>query len=439
MHVLLVGLNHKTAPVEVREQVAVTGHHLPDTLSRLAARDAVQESVILSTCNRTELYAVAQNSDLGIQTLTHFFQDLRRQDPAAVERALYRQTGSGVVRHLFRVASGLDSLVMGEGQVLGQVKQAYHIALEARTTGPVLNRLFPMAIQVGKKARTDTAITQGAASISAAAIELARQIFGNLAGARVLLLGAGEVSEGTLKQLKSSGVRVVLVANRTFDRARELAMQFDGQAVQFDALEETLADTDIVLASTAAPHAVLTRDAVAAAMRRRKNRPLFLIDLAVPRDIEPDVDDLENVYLYNIDDLQGVVAANLQERRQEVAKVEAMIEEHHHEFFRYFKTLDVVPLIKALRDQADAGSRTQLESILTGAAVTPEERGRLEELRRRLVAQWLHGPILKIKELAHQHQDDALLMIRDMFGISPPDGAASEDLGGDAPAGKEAP
>jgi glutamyl-tRNA reductase len=353
MHLTLVGLSHKTAPVEIRETLTFPASRLADAFSRLTCGSQVAEAVILSTCNRTEIYAVTAGADEGVASIVEFLCEYHGLDRSALEPYLYVTQGGAVVRHLFRVVASLDSMVVGEAQILGQVKEAYDHAFEAGATGRVMNKLFRQSFEVGKRVRTETAIGEAAVSISYAAVELARKVFDSLAGRTVLILGAGQMSELTATHLVSQGVRTVLVANRTYEHAVELAERFDGEAIRYDDLFERMLDADIVISSTAATHHVVKRADIAAVMKRRPGRPLFLIDIAVPRDIEPGVNGVRDVFLYDIDDLNGVVTSNLEERKREARRAEDIIDDELSAFARWLEGMEVVPTVAAIRARAE--------------------------------------------------------------------------------------
>ena len=327
MRIVLIGMNHKTAPVEIRErlQLACGGDGL--ALAELLGIPEVREVLVLSTCNRVEVLARVADGEAVVERLKEFIYRQGNLEAAELIRCLYVHWDREAVRHLFRVAASLDSLIMGEPQILGQVKEAYRRAVDHRATGVLLNRLVHHALRTAKRVRTETGIAGNAVSVSYAAVELAKKIFGGLHGKTILLIGAGEMSELVARHLLRQGVERILIANRTYDRAEEMATAFQGTPVAFDRLSEVLPEVDIVIASTGAPGYVVTVEMVAAALRRRRNRLLFLIDIAVPRDIDPAAGEIDNVYLYNIDHLQDVVDANRETRRAEAAKAEGIVAE----------------------------------------------------------------------------------------------------------------
>jgi glutamyl-tRNA reductase len=326
MIVQLCGLSHKTAPVAVREKVSFSPSRVEEAVRLLHEDGAILENVILSTCNRVEVYAVT-HEPAPARTLAAFLARFHRVEESAFSGHLYAHRGMDAIAHLFRVVTSLDSMVVGEPQIFGQVREAYRIARRAGCVGAVLTRVFEEALGVGRVARCATRIGKGAVSISSLSVGMAKKILGSLEGTTVLIIGSGKVSELTLKQLTSSGIKKVLVANRTYDRARELAARFRGEAIPFEKLLEQMQDADIVISSTNAPHLILRKASVEEVMERRGHRPLFFIDTAVPRDIAPEIKDINNVYLYNIDDLARVREANIEERLKEAGAVEAIIED----------------------------------------------------------------------------------------------------------------
>ena len=400
---VLLGLNHKTAPIDLREQVVFDGERLNEALASLRARPGVSECAILSTCNRTELYAVGATDLEGIL-------------PAAPEH-LYRYEGREAIEHLFSVSSGLDSLVLGENQILGQVRNAYESARLAAATGPMLDRLFPWAVRVGKRARSQTRICQGASSVAAAAVELAKKIFGDLSGRRLMLLGAGEMSELSLKLLTDAGVRQITIANRTLTRAEELAAQCGGQAVPFDQLDKGLEEVDILIASTGAPHYVITRERLQKVMRARRYRPVFLVDIAMPRDFDPECASVDNVYLYNIDDLQEVVGQNLAQRHKEVQKVLEIVRTETQGFLSDLDTRKASGAIKTLRDSFEEIRLAELERH--ARKLTPAEAERMDAFSRGLLNKLLHAPTMRLRQLSGAGVDpEQLKLTLELLGLT---------------------
>lgn len=427
MHIVLVGLNHKTAPVHVRERVAFpTPAKTAEALHQLHAQDGVLGIAILSTCNRTELYAcMAQDTDEPIRRFLKETYCKRSADPAgppdgeALDACLYSMREAEAVRHLMEVAAGLDSMILGEGQVLGQVRSALQIAEDAGTAGGLVSAVFQRALQAGKRVRAETQISRGAVSVSGAAVELAREIFGSLIGRCALIVGAGETGELTVRLLADEGVTSVIVANRTFDRARELAERLGGSAVNFDALEDAMAAADIVISSTAATHAVIRRDQVQRVMRRRHQRPIFLIDIAVPRDVEPEVGRLENVFLYDIDDLQRMVEDNLQSREQEVSRARAILDEELNEFMKWRRSLSVSPVLAELQQRLEEIRQAEVAKTERRLShLSHRDREALDVLTKGIVKRILKEPIRQLKD--HAETPDGLTYIRavrHLFGL----------------------
>ncbi len=326
MDIVVVGLNHRTASISLREKLALSPDEQTKALMQLRSSKGAKEATLLSTCNRVEAYLAAADAAVAQRAIKDFFAS--RFDAPTLPTLLYEHAAPRSIEHLFGVASGLDSMVVGETEILGQVKEAYQRAVAAGATGSILNRLFQKAFQVAKQVRSTTQIGAGNVSVGSVAVDLAEKIFGDLSRCQVMILGAGEMSEATARTLQSRGVRSVLVSNRSFDRAQALATQLGGRAIRFDDWGTDLAAVDIVISSTAAPHHILTRDKLAPLLSTRHHRPLFLIDIAVPRDIDPACNDLGGVFLYNIDDLQGIAQQNLAARRQEIARCEEIIHRH---------------------------------------------------------------------------------------------------------------
>ena len=397
---VLIGLNHKTAPVEIRERVSFAPEKVPEMLEELRNLPQLTECAVLSTCNRTEFYAVTnKEADTAYQDLTHFLERHSRSS-MSFDGHLYRSEGSLAINHLFSVSSGLDSLVLGENQILGQVRRAYIQAQEAHVTGPVLERLFPWALRVGKKVRSETGIARGASSVSAAAVDLAQNIFGDMSDRKVLLLGAGKMSTKALKLLTKNGVQQVQVVNRTFRKAEELAAQCGGVAVAFEELDRSLAEVDILISSTGAPHYIVTKERRAEVMRRRRGRPLFLVDIAMPRDFDPACGDVDNVYLYHIDDLQGVVDKSLARRHAETQSVLSIIESATKDFCRYLDSRQASTAIVTLRSAFDTMRLSELEHYRLKKGLDEDQVALLEGFSRRLLAKLLHSPTEKLRQLS---------------------------------------
>jgi len=422
MRIVLIGMNHKTAPVEIRERLQLDCEDGGPALAELLGIPEVREVLVLSTCNRVEVLARVADGEAAVERLKEFIFRQGNLDAAELERCLYVHRDREAVRHLFRVAASLDSLVMGEPQILGQVKEAYRRAVDHRATGVLLNRLVHHALRTAKRVRTETGIAGNAVSVSYAAVELAKKIFGGLPGKTILLIGAGEMSELAARHLLRQGVERILIANRTYARAEEMAAAFQGAPVAFDRLSEVLTEVDIVIASTGAPGYVVTAEMVAAALRRRRNRLLFLIDIAVPRDIDPAAGEIDNVYLYNIDHLQDVVDANRETRRAEAAKAEGIVAEEVALFEAWFNALAVVPTIVALRGKMEGIVRGELEKSAHWLGELPEEdRLRIEGLAASVVNKLLHDPITGLKEESREKDElPYVAAVRRLFKLSDP-------------------
>ena len=415
---LLVGLNHRTAPVEVRERFALEkkGTHPLDILRQELPQ--ASEAYFLSTCNRVEFLLVTEEVEGALAGLKDLLARETGLPRSRFEPHLYVLRDREAVRHLFRVAAGLDSMVLGEPQILGQVKEAYREAARRRTTGPILNRLLHRTFSVAKRVRTETGIGSYAVSVSYAAVELAKKIFGSLRGKKALLVGAGEMAELAAQHLLSAGVEKMLVANRTFSRAVELAERFRGEAYSLEELPECLLEADIVISSTGAPGYVITRETVKPLLRKRRLRPLFFIDIAVPRDIEPAVNELENVYVFDIDDLKQVVEENLGRRRKEARRADRIIEEEVLKFERWLRELEVYPTIKALREKAEEIRRRELARTLPRLRnLSPEDKEALEVMTEAIVNKILHAPILYLKMGYHRMGREAITTVRRVFDL----------------------
>jgi glutamyl-tRNA reductase len=392
-------MNHKTAPLDIRERLSISCEEGIRSLRELMHIPSMEGMIYLSTCNRVEVLAQTTDIRETAEQLKGFIFRHGNLSWEEMNRCLYMYRDDEAVRHLFRVTSSLDSLVMGEPQILGQVKEAYRQAVENQTTGIILNKILHHAFRVAKRVRTETGIAANAVSVSFAAVELAKKIFGGLKGKTVLLIGAGEMSELAARHLIRQGIAQILIANRTYARAMQMAEEFHGTAVAFDHLEETLRNVDIVISSTGAPGYVITAGMVSTALHRRKNRFLFLIDIAVPRDIDPAAGDIDNVFLYNIDNLQDIVDGNIKNRGQEAEKAEAIIEEEVMKYIHWHNTLEVVPTVVSLKGKAEGIVRGELEKSFSWMQnMTPEERKNIEILVGSIMNKILHDPIISLKE-----------------------------------------
>lgn len=444
MRLLLVGVSHHTAPVEIREQVAFSKAKLPDALAALARASATGEAVVLSTCNRAEVYTTADDVSMGRQALAGFLSQFHEISLDQLEPHLYSQADGDAVRHLFRVAAGLDSLVVGEPQILGQVKDAYQAASDARTTGPTLNKLFHWSFAVGKRVRSETGLGEGAVSVSFAAVSLARKIFGRLEGRPVLLVGAGEMSKLTAQHLHAQEAGPITIVSRTVEHAQALADDLGGVATVaagWSDIDRLLAAADIVITATGAPVPVLTRARIEHARRSRRGAPLFLIDIAVPRDVEPSAGELDEVFLYDIDDLLGVVAENVSRRSGQVASAETVVDEETARFLAWLRAREAVPTVVALRERFEAIRRAELDRLAPRlSTLTPEAKARVDEITRLIVEKLLLTPTEQLKALgdhdsvmAHSEALNRLfsLAMREMHSGRPagPDGEAPSDEG----------
>ncbi len=419
MNLVLVGVNHKTAPVELREKLCGLLPEAEEAYRRLQNLPAVQEVIYYRTCNRVEVLCVTEDASAAAHQVKSFFARAPGVSPADLEASLYEYLDREAVQHLFRVAASLDALVVGEPQILGQVKEAYRRATQCRATGTVLNRLLHKTFSVAKKVRTETGIGDRAVSVSYAAVSLGKKIFGDLAGKTALLVGAGEMAELALEHLKRQGVARFIVANRTLERGMKLAQRFGGTAVSLDELEDQLLVADILISSTGSDSYLLTAAQVKGAMRRRKQRPLFLIDIAVPRDLDPRINDLDNVYLYNIDDLKEVVEHNLHRRKEEAAKAERLVAEETLKFMDWLASLAVFPTIVSLREKALAICQAEIKRSLPHLGpLRAEQQQALEVLARSIANKLLHDPIMYLKNNHHRKRArQELDLIRRLFNL----------------------
>jgi glutamyl-tRNA reductase len=417
MKIFVIGLNHNTADVEVREKVAFNGSRLEEGLKRFRELPEVEEAVILSTCNRVELYANVKDSVKASESIKTFLSEFHNINRALLDKALYTREDVNAVRHIFRVASSLDSMVVGEPQILGQLKEAFEIALEKKATGILLNKLMKKAISVAKRVRRDTRIAENAVSISFAAVELAKKIFTDLSEKVFMLLGAGEMAELAARHLMSNGVKEVIVANRSYERACDLAKEFNGKPVKLDNFLQEMVHSDIVICSTGAPHYILLKDQMQKVMKDRKQRPVFLIDISVPRNIDPKINDLDNVYLYNIDDLQGIVDANMFERKKEAERAEKIIEEEIGPFLKWLSSLDSVPTIVALREKAEEIKREEIEKLMNRFPDLDEkQRKAIEYMASAIINKLIHPATIALKE-DPEDRDLMIAIIKKLYGI----------------------
>ncbi|MEK4255173.1 glutamyl-tRNA reductase [Ureibacillus sp. FSL K6-2830] len=419
MHTLVVGLNYRTAPVEIREKLSFIESELPQAMAALKKEKSILEDVIVSTCNRTEIYAVVDQLHTGRYYIKRFLSNWFNIPIEEFESYLFIRENDQSLVHLFRVTAGIDSMVLGETQILGQVKKSFLEAQEIGSTGTIFNRLFKQAITFAKKAHKETTINENAVSVSYAAVELAKKIFGSLKNKHVSILGAGKMGELAMENLYGSGVGKVTVLNRTFEKAVSLAEKFEGHAKSIKELQCTLLDTDILITSTGSTTYVIDYELMQFVERLRKGKPLFLVDIAVPRDIDPKVGELPNIFLYDIDDLQGIVEANLAERKQAAQQIEKMIEQEIVEFKDWVATLGVVPVIAALRKKANMIQQETMKSIENKMPnLTERERKILNKHTKSIINQLLKEPILQAKEIANSPKaNQKLHLYQQIFGI----------------------
>jgi glutamyl-tRNA reductase len=431
MPLAVVGVSHQTAPVEVRERFAFLDQEVPAALNALRAACGVEEAVLLSTCNRTELYLYPVDPETiayAERMLAEKAGPLSR--PASVY--LYKHQDLDAVRHLFRVASGLDSLVMGEAEVQGQVRDAYQRAASAEATpplaGPVLNRLFQSALSVGGRVRNETPVGEGAASVASVAVELAKKIFGVLDDRRVMVLGAGQTAELVVEALRREGARDVTVVNRTYERASDLAQRLQGRALGLQELSGALRDVDIVITSTAAPHAVLRTVTFHEAFPQGRKHPLLIVDIAIPRDVDPAIADEANVFLYNIDDLRKLIDETLGKRQEAVVAADTIVFAQAQDFLAWFASLEVVPVIRAMRAQADELREAELARVLSRPGLTEQDREAITDAFQRLLNKVLHTPTVRLREGAANGRAAELVdALRYLYGLEEGRGAPEKN------------
>lgn len=419
MNIIVVGLSHKTATVEIREKVAFSPNQIEKPLGELTRLEGIIEGVIVSTCNRVEIYATTRDIAGGIARIKRFMADCHHLPFESLEPHLYSYHAENAIRHVFRVASSLDSMVVGEPQILGQIKTSYGYAAEFKSSGIILNRFLHKAFSVAKRVRTETKIASSAVSVAFAAVELAKKILGDLSDKTVMLLGAGETCELAAKHFLNSGVKGVLVTNRTFERAEKLAEEFGGEAVRFEELLDHIHRADIVLSSTGAPHCLVGPKDVKEALKRRRFRPIFFIDIAVPRDIDPKVDDVENAYLFTVDHLQEIIQANLAQRGLEAEKAEQIIDQEIGQFSKWLSTLEVTPTIIALRNRFDEIRRVELGKTISGwKDLPPDAERRLEALTMAMMNKLLHAPTSALKQAGQGGRIDLYVdALRQLFEL----------------------
>ncbi|MBW1800568.1 MAG: glutamyl-tRNA reductase [Deltaproteobacteria bacterium] len=419
IHILNIGMNHETAPVELRECLAGEPNGISEALAFMRTIPCIKEGLFLSTCNRVESICTTENPDEAKSAIISLLSRLGDMNKEHFISNIYILAGTEAVQHIFRIASSLDSMVVGEPQVLGQIKAAYSQATKEKTSGVILNRLMHKAFHVAKRVRSETGISDAAVSISYAAVELAKKIFYELDGKKILLIGAGEMAELAALHLKNHGVSSITVANRTLERAVGVAEAVGGLPVSFEEIDAQLIDVDIVITSTASPDYIITYKQVKGTLRKRRNRPLFFIDIAVPRDVVPKVNDIDNVYVYDIDDLKGVIELNRAKRRQEAVKAERIVKEESIKFERWLKTLAVVPTIKSLKEKAEAIRRAEIRKSLSSLCdLDPAHISAIETLTQSIIDKIMTDPILLLKKKADRTTRDMYLdMTRKMFNL----------------------
>jgi glutamyl-tRNA reductase len=419
VHIVVVGVNYKTAPVEIREKLTLSESELVDAMKQLQQQKSILENVIVSTCNRTEVYAVVDQLHTGRYYIKSFLANWFHMEIDALTPYLNIMENEAAVEHLFRVTSGLDSMILGETQILGQVKSSYLLAQEHGTIGTIFNQLFKQAVTFAKRAHSETEIGANAVSVSYAAVELAKKIFGDLSSKHVLIIGAGKMGELAAQNLYGSGVGKVTVVNRTLEKAKQLAEKFSGTAKSLCELSCALLEADIVISSTGAKDYIITKEMMVHVEKMRKGRPLFMVDIAVPRDLDPAIADLESVFLYDIDDLEGIVQANLEERKKAAEQIERMIGTELVAFQQWLYTLGVVPVIAALREKALAIQAETMRSIERKLPhLSERDRKVLNKHTKSIINQLLRDPILRAKELAAEpNAEEALQLFMKIFNI----------------------
>ena len=391
--IVLIGINHKTAPVEIRECIAFSGDETQAVLNRLKQAPVIDEVLLYSTCNRVEVVVVTNQTTAAVALTKHMISRSDRISASELEKVMYVHEGDKAVRHIFRVAASLDSMIVGEPQILGQIKAAYRTATQHKSSGVILNRLLHKTFFVAKRIRTETGIGDHAVSISYAAIELGRKIFGQLDGRKVLLIGAGEMAELAVEHLIRQHAGDIFVANRTFKHGVALARRFNGTAIRFEELIDCLMDVDIVVSSTGSPDIILQREQLKGLMRGRRNRPLFFIDIAVPRDIDPDINRLTNMYVYDIDDLKGVIDENIEDRQREAVKGERIVDEAVIRFREWFSSLGVVPTIKDLREKLQGIAEAELSKTRQSVDLSDQQWKAMQRMTQALLNKIMHDPM----------------------------------------------
>ena len=421
--IVVIGVNHRTAPVELREKLAFSPEETENALQLLQESSHINESMIVSTCNRVEVIMVTGDQVLALETISSFMAATKSISRTVLENCAYVYSGADAVAHMFRVAASLDSMMIGEPQILGQVKEAFKTAVTKKSTGLILNRLLHKTFSVAKRVRHETGIGGHAVSISYAAVELARKIFDTLDGKTVLLVGAGEMAELAVEHLMKNNSRsgILLVANRTFSAGVEMAERYHGRAIHLQEIPENLKIVDIIISSTGSPHYVITKDHVRPAMRFRKHRPLFFIDIAVPRDIDPAINRISNAYVYDIDDLQGVISENIEARNMESVKAQRIIDESVIKFTHWYESLDIVPTIKDLRNKLGTIAESELLKTVSALShLSADDRQAFVKMTESLINKMLHDPTLFLKNPgSHRNKSVYLDFTRKLFNLDP--------------------
>jgi glutamyl-tRNA reductase len=417
-NLVLVGLNHRTAGVGIRERAAIQADRIPDALRELSLREGIRESMILSTCNRVELLSLADDDEQGIAALESFLRQYSQLTPQDLENSIYHYTGDQVVHHAFRVASSLDSMILGESQILGQVKSSYNLAVEAQTIGSYLNSLLQAAFRAAKRVRSETGIGEYSVSVGSALVELSRKILGNLKDKCILIIGAGKMGEMAIRHLVSSGAKTVQVANRSATAARDLAERFCALAVPYEDLRSAMTHSDVIITSTGAAEILIDHSMVQQAMHQRKNAPFVFIDISVPRNVDPNVSSIDNVFCYDIDDLGAVVEANALERSRESARAEKIVEQEAQAFCTKLRAKDMTPIVMQIQDSIEGICQSELQRHLRKIGTySPRETQELESMVSRIAGKIAHPLLAQLRTL-HQdpsRQDAYLEFIRHMF------------------------
>ncbi|MBL9014219.1 MAG: glutamyl-tRNA reductase [Myxococcales bacterium] len=426
----MVGISWRTAPVAVREKLAFREEELVGTLKLLTTQLPVSEAVLISTCNRVEVYGVARPGHTPASQVRAFLAEQRGLQPAEVSDVIYDHIAGAAVRHVFKVAAALDSLVLGEAQILGQLKDAYGVAGGAGTSGPVLARCLERAFGVAKRVRTETAIARGAANVSTVAVDLAARVFGSLAGKSVLVVGAGKMSTLAARHLHAQGATHIVVTNRSPEKAERLAAEIDGIAKPWTSLDDLLAEADVVISSTGARSPILTKQTMKKVMKARRYRSIVLIDIAVPRDVDPDVNDLDGAYLYDIDDLEKIVAANLADRAKAAEQAEKIVEHEAGQFEHWMRSQGVVPTIRALREKfaavADAELQKTLEALARKEHTPAQQREAVQRLVQLVVNKLLHQPTAALREASPEDAELRAQVLCELFGLTPQEAREAE-------------